>query len=276
MVRHGLVRKTRKEMSMPGRNSLWVLMGTLVPILMTALSCAAVPRTTVAVNDAEVPGVVVKRVDNSNYTLALFIDGKKVGELEPGAVKGYELNDGQHTLHTYYVPSYLSNVMNFTVNNDRHYVLVNMERNDYGRIRVSEEGKTSGGGGGSLIDEAVNNSFAAVSQDIPERTKIAIVNISSRNKAESDYVMDELSVLFVTSRKYTIVDRSALDIIKQEQNFQMSGDADDADVISIGKFSGAEVVITGTINGESELKRLRLKALDVKTAQILAQSSERM
>jgi hypothetical protein len=250
-------------------------MEILVTIL-AALSCTTMSRATVVANDANIPGVIVKRIDNSNYTLTLFIDGKKVDTLEPGEVKGYELVNGQHSLHTYYVPSYLSNVMNFTVDNDRHYLLVNMEKNDYGRIKISKEGKNNDSGGNSLIDEAINNSFNTISQDLPGKAKIAIVNISSRNKTESDYVMDELSVLFVNSKKYTIVDRSALDIIKQEQNFQLSGDADDADVISIGKFSGAEVVITGTINGENEMKRLRLKALDVRTAQILAQSSERM
>ncbi|MDR1596596.1 MAG: hypothetical protein LBR99_02715, partial [Treponema sp.] len=66
-------------------------------------------------------------------------------------------------------------------------------KNDYGRIKVSKEGKNNDGD--SLIDEAINNSFNTISQNLPGKAKIAIVSISSRNKTESDYVMDELSVL---------------------------------------------------------------------------------
>jgi hypothetical protein len=54
----------------------------------------------------------------------------------------------------------------------------------------------------------------------------------------------------------------------------MTGEVDDNSIISIGHILGAGVVITGSIDGVGN--RLRLKVLDVKTARILAMSSEKM
>ena len=62
-----------------------------------------------------------------------------------------------------------------------------------------------------------------------------------------------------------------MDIIRGEQNFQMTGEADDNSILSIGHMLGAGVVITGRIDEDG---KLRLKVLDVKTAKILAMSSE--
>jgi hypothetical protein len=69
------------------------------------------------------------------------------------------------------------------------------------------------------------------------------------------------------------VDRTSIDVVLTEQNFQMSGYVDDDSAVSIGKLLGAAVVITGNISGSGARKRLVLKALDVRTAEILAMSS---
>ncbi|MDR1618408.1 MAG: CsgG/HfaB family protein, partial [Treponema sp.] len=62
---------------------------------------------------------------------------------------------------------------------------------------------------------------------------------------------------------------------KNEQQFQISGEVDDNSAVSIGNMLGANIVITGTIGGTESTRRLRMKALDVKTAEILAMASER-
>jgi hypothetical protein len=129
---------------------------------------------------------------------------------------------------------------------------------------------------GSLRDTAIQSTFQTISGILPKSATIAVVNVSSRDSAESEYVIEELSVLFVNSLKYTVVDRRALDAIRQERNFQRNGEVDDASVVSIGSFLGADIVLTGSITGEGEMRRLRLRALDVKTAQVLAMSSEKM
>jgi curli biogenesis system outer membrane secretion channel CsgG len=72
-----------------------------------------------------------------------------------------------------------------------------------------------------------------------------------------------------------MVERGSLDAVLKEQKFQMSGNVDDDSVISLGKLSGAETVLTGSISGYGENRRLTVKALDVKTGEIQAMTSQK-
>ncbi|MDR0644434.1 MAG: CsgG/HfaB family protein, partial [Treponema sp.] len=69
--------------------------------------------------------------------------------------------------------------------------------------------------------------------------------------------------------------RKSLDRIFEERKFQMSGEVDDDSAISIGKFLGANIVVTGSVSGTGSLRRLRIKALDVLTGEIVSMASER-
>jgi hypothetical protein len=125
----------------------------------------------------------------------------------------------------------------------------------------------------SLNHTAIVKSFDTLNQFIPNGSKIAILAITPNND-DSIYISEELMIQFFNSGKYLIVERDTLEVIRQEQLLQMSGEVSDDSAVSIGQFIGADVVITGTISGNGNQRRLRLKALSVKTAQILAISSE--
>ena len=56
----------------------------------------------------------------------------------------------------------------------------------------------------------------------------------------------------------------------------MSGEVDDVTAVSIGKIAGASIIVTGTVDGADDLRRLRLRALDVQTAQVIGAASERL
>jgi curli biogenesis system outer membrane secretion channel CsgG len=86
--------------------------------------------------------------------------------------------------------------------------------------------------------------------------------------------VDELEYRLVNSGKLTIVDRRLLDQIQNEQNFQLSGDVDDNSAVSIGNMLGANVVLTGNISTTGTVQWLSIKALDVKTARIIAMVRE--
>jgi curli biogenesis system outer membrane secretion channel CsgG len=85
-----------------------------------------------------------------------------------------------------------------------------------------------------------------------------------------DLISVFLEFQLVSSGLFKVVDRKTLDAIRLEQNFQMSGDVDDNSAVSIGKMLGANIVITGT----GSTQRLTLKALDVKTAEIVTMARE--
>jgi hypothetical protein len=129
-------------------------------------------------------------------------------------------------------------------------------------------------GGG--IEDALYRAGNVLIPNLPGDTTIAIVSISSRDPGMVEFIVEELEYILVNAGGgYRIVDRKSLDAIRQERNFQMSGEVDDESAVSIGKMLGANVVITGSISGADSTRRLRIKALDAETAQILAMASER-
>jgi len=135
-------------------------------------------------------------------------------------------------------------------------------------------GKNAVAGGG--IEKALSRAAETIMKSTQKRLKLAIANIAAGEQYQnlSALVADRLELLLVNGG-YTVVDRSELDRIRDEQKFQLSGAVDDSQVVSIGKFAGADVIITGAISENGSVKTLRLRALDIQTAQVLAAASER-
>jgi hypothetical protein len=126
------------------------------------------------------------------------------------------------------------------------------------------------------LREALHQSCEELSADIPGNVSLAIISIASGDPAEEDFAAEELTLLLVNTRRHSIVDRRNIDLIRAEQNFQLSGEVDDDTAVSIGHFIGAAIVITGTISSPyNGAKYLRLKALDVETGEIRAMASRR-
>jgi hypothetical protein len=129
--------------------------------------------------------------------------------------------------------------------------------------------KNQGGG----LPGALNRTAQTLAAALNNQDIIAVVDVSSDEKDMAQFVIEELEIILVQN-KFIVVDRSTLDKIRQEQLFQLSGDVDDNSAISIGKFSGATVVIVGGIAGNGPMRRLRLRALHTETAQVIAAASE--
>jgi TolB-like protein len=106
-------------------------------------------------------------------------------------------------------------------------------------------------------------------ENLPQKSAIAVLSIGSNDKALSENAVEELEFNLVNSGKFTIVDRARLDQIRREQNFQLSGEVSDDSAVSIGNMLGANVVLVGTISTTGSKGRITIRALDVKTAQIV-------
>jgi TolB-like protein len=110
--------------------------------------------------------------------------------------------------------------------------------------------------------------------ELPANSTIAVISISANNPDLAAFAIDELEYQLVTARQFTIVDRKTLDSIRTEQQFQISGEVSDQSAVSIGNLLGASIVITGSITGTGNSQRITLKALEVKTAQIVSMARE--
>ena len=123
------------------------------------------------------------------------------------------------------------------------------------------------------IEDALVRAAQNALKNVPKNSLIAIVFISTQDQLLSNYITSELEFIWVTEG-YIICDRTQLDILRKEQNFQISGEVDDKSAVSIGKFLGANVIVTGTVDGGLNLRRLRLRILDSETARVIGVASE--
>ena len=125
------------------------------------------------------------------------------------------------------------------------------------------------------VEGALARAADSTLRNVPARSRIAIVYITAQDRGTTEYIAGELEYIWVNAG-YTIIDRSQLDRIRREQNFQMSGAVDDDTAVSIGKIIGANIIVTGSVDGQGNLRRLRLRALDVQTSQVVGVASEQL
>jgi len=125
------------------------------------------------------------------------------------------------------------------------------------------------------IVNAVRFGTEILLENIPARSIVAVISIASRDREMTEFIIGEIEFILVNDSSCRIVDRRRLDTIRQEQNFQMTGEVDDNSAVSIGRLLGANIVITGSISGSGTTRRLRLTAINVQTGEVVAMASER-
>jgi hypothetical protein len=126
------------------------------------------------------------------------------------------------------------------------------------------------------IADTLDSSVNTLLPQIPKGSRLALVGVANAEPEDAVYLVNGITLRFVNARhsgQFTVIERRDVENILIEQKFQMSGLVDDDAFVSIGKFLGATVVISGSVDGAGSQKRLVLKALDVLTAEILAMSS---
>jgi len=115
------------------------------------------------------------------------------------------------------------------------------------------------------LREAIEQSAEKTAHDLPAGSRVAIVAFDSENAILSEYIMEELTgALF--DRGVMVADRQNLAHVYKELDFQITGDVSDESAMSIGKFLGADIVVTGQLASFGDLYRFRISALNVETA----------
>jgi WD40 repeat protein len=116
------------------------------------------------------------------------------------------------------------------------------------------------------LDGAAEAGALEIESVLPNGSKVAVLYFSSPSEAFSNYVIEELMGYLVRDRKVVVVDRNSLDIIRREQNFQLSGEVDDHSAQAIGKMLGAQSVVAGSLVDLGGTYRFRVYTLNVETA----------
>jgi hypothetical protein len=125
------------------------------------------------------------------------------------------------------------------------------------------------------VEGALERAAEEVSENFTAKSRIAIVYITAQDKSTTEFIAGELEHV-LRRHGFVITDRSELDKIRAEQQFGATLEVDDATAAKIGHIAGAGIVITGRVDGEGNLRRLRLRALDTTTGQVVGTASERL
>ncbi|HID44178.1 MAG TPA: hypothetical protein EYP34_00290, partial [Chromatiaceae bacterium] len=85
------------------------------------------------------------------------------------------------------------------------------------------------------------------------------------------FIAEELSTSLVLSKNsFSVIDRSHLKYILNEQKLSVSGLLNPKNTIKVGKLAGVDALVLGTITPFGDNVRLTVKVLDTRTAHLIA------
>jgi hypothetical protein len=227
--------------------------------------------------NAGISEVVVQRVDNNNLIrLRLYIDAKIAGSVRVGETVKYKVPNGPHTIRAAF-EDYLARsteITRFTVNNSRIMFTVT----DESIVAIGQESLRDD----SLIDQrnrniemSIRSAFESATKGVKRKTKVAVINVDADNIGQAEYILEELIHLSVQSRKnFEVIDRRKIDAFRSSNGIGVPSYDNDYLLGYIGQLIGADIVITGRLDGEGDLRRLRVKTLDVKSGNLIGSSNE--
>ena len=121
------------------------------------------------------------------------------------------------------------------------------------------------------LKDVIVRSARGIENELPQKSKVAVLNFNSPTKTFSDYVIEELINELLEGGKVTIVDRQNLTAIMNEMKFQYSGYVSDESMVSIGKMIGAQYIISGALTAKETYYTFRIRIISVETATIQRQ-----
>jgi len=124
------------------------------------------------------------------------------------------------------------------------------------------------------LSRAIRHVSDYLNGTIPGGSMVVFMNVQSDSEPLSDFIIDELLANAVNDRVFTVVDRQQLDVIRTEQNLQLSGEVDDETALSVGRFLGAQTIVSGRISSLGGHYRLTIRALEVETARLQGQYNQ--
>jgi len=120
------------------------------------------------------------------------------------------------------------------------------------------------------LDEAIQRAARDIEEELPQRALVLVLNLVSPSIAFTNYILEELTDQLVIGRKMAIVDRQNLTAIREEMNFQYSGEVSDESMVSIGRFLGAHYIVSGSLTERGINYRLRFRVISIETARIIS------
>jgi hypothetical protein len=116
------------------------------------------------------------------------------------------------------------------------------------------------------LDAVIKEMTESIMSRIPQKTRIAILNIEAESDELSGYIVQELENCFGENGSYTFIDRQNTAVIQGELEFQANGLVNDESAQKIGNMYGASTIVYGKISSLGNEYRLTLYATEAETA----------
>jgi hypothetical protein len=125
--------------------------------------------------------------------------------------------------------------------------------------------------GADELDAAIREASDYLNTRIPNGNKVAFINVSGGFPDLADYILSDLSKHGVNDGIFSVVDRALLDQVREELNFNISGEVSDSSAQAIGQMLGAQTIVSGSVRKIGTSYRLDVKAIEVQTAGVQGQ-----
>lgn len=120
-----------------------------------------------------------------------------------------------------------------------------------------------------VLDDAILDSVDFFSSRLQPGATVAVTNFEAETKELSDFIIQELLVAFANTGNLRVVERSRLEMLESELNFNMTGSVSDETAQGIGRMIGAQILFSGSIGQYRDMYRIRIKAIVVETAEVI-------
>ena len=118
------------------------------------------------------------------------------------------------------------------------------------------------------LNTAIQLASRDVNDTLSQGTNVALLSFSSPSDLFSSHVLEEMTTHLVRGGRVIVVDRRQIDLIRQEMDFQLSGEVSDESAQEIGRMLGAQSIVTGSLSSIGTTHFLRTRVVNVTTAAI--------
>lgn len=120
-----------------------------------------------------------------------------------------------------------------------------------------------------ILDDAILDSVDFFSSKLQPGLTVAVTNFEAETKELSDFIIQELLVAFANKGSVRVVERSRLELLQTELNFNMSGFVSDETAQGIGRMLGAQILFSGSIGQYRDMYRMWVQAIVIETGEII-------
>ncbi|MDR1220446.1 MAG: CsgG/HfaB family protein [Treponema sp.] len=126
-----------------------------------------------------------------------------------------------------------------------------------------------------------SNVLSQINRAVEKRGSVTVVvmdfvNVDGRQSVLGRYLAEEAIKYLIKTNNIKVVERSQLESIVQEMEFQTSGYVSEESSAVIGDMLGADVIVQGNLTRTGRRIEVKLKVLDIRTAEILAMGSSEL